>query len=228
MPDSAPLPRLTLPVEGMSCASCVGRVERALAAVPGVAEARVNLAAESVTVSGAAPVAALAEALSRAGYALPMREVRLAIGGMSCASCVGRVERALLAVPGVLSARVNLADESALVTLARDVPDGTLLAAATRAGYSARAAETAPAEGETRARLELAAALLLAAPFLVGMLGMALGRDWMPPGWAQLALAAPLQLWLGARFWRAGLAAARAGAANMDLLVAIGTTAASK
>lgn len=229
--SAAAAPRLTLPVAGMTCASCAERVERALCRVPGVAAARVNLAAETAEVAGTAPVTALVEAVTRAGYAVPERRLELRIGGMTCASCAGRVERALRRVPGVLEASVNLAAETATVRAVKGVEEAALAAAVARAGYRVIQAE---AEGEdaaeaarlARERRELILAGALTAPFLLGMLGLAFGRDWMPGGWVQLALATPVQFWLGARFYRAGFAALRAGTGNMDLLVALGTTAA--
>jgi Cu+-exporting ATPase len=157
----------------------------------------------------------------------------LSVEGMTCATCAGRVERALSRVPGVVEARVNLATDRATVRALPGTSWQTLAAAIAAAGYAAHPVETAapgptpyrpPAwNAETR---DLAVAAILTAPFLLGMLGMALGQDWMPPGWAQLALATPVQFWHGARFYRAGWAALRAGTGNMDLLVAIGTTAA--
>ncbi|WP_135465718.1 heavy metal translocating P-type ATPase [Crenalkalicoccus roseus] len=229
-PPDRTLPALSLPVEGMTCASCAGRVERALARVPGVAEARVNLAAERAEVTGDAPLPALVEAVAKAGYAVPETRLDLAIGGMTCASCAGRVERALARVPGVLEARVNLAAERAHIRALRGVDEAALAAAVARAGYRVLRAEAQGEEAEAarhrRQRRDLLLAALLTAPFLAGMLGMALGRDWMPNGWVQLALASPVQFWLGARFYRAGWAALRAGTGNMDLLVAMGTTAA--
>ncbi|WP_371819041.1 heavy metal translocating P-type ATPase [Roseococcus sp. SDR] len=224
MDRHTPLPRLTLPIEGMSCASCVGRVSRALEAVPGVAGVEVNLASESAQVQGTAALPTLDAAVRGAGYALREQVIELQVTGMSCASCVGRVERALQAVPGVLAVAVNLASERATLQVLAGTPMDSLEAALGRAGYGVTAETT-----ETRvprATLELALAGLLAAPFLIGMLGMALGQDWMPGGWWQLALATPLQFVLGARFYRGALGALRARTGNMDLLVALGTTAA--
>jgi Cu+-exporting ATPase len=219
---------LTLPVTGMTCASCAGRVERALAAVPGVANAHVNLAAEAAEVEGAAPVPVLAQALSRAGYGLREETVELAITGMTCASCASRVERALAAVPGVLEAAVNPASERATLRAIAGLDPAKLVAAVERAGYGVASADAQ--DGEAKARraedLRLGAATLLTAPFLLGMIGMLFGADWMPGGWWQLALATPMQFWIGARFYRAGWAALRAGTGNMDLLVAMGTSAA--
>jgi Cu+-exporting ATPase len=224
----------TFPVEGMTCASCVGRVERALEKVPGVREASVNLATETATVvtDRDAPHEAVAAAVRNAGYEVPQASVDLAIEGMTCASCVGRVEKALAGVPGVLSATVNLATERATVETAAAVDSRALIAAVERAGYTAHAAPggavstvSAPSSRQ-RDWWPVALAALLSLPLAVPMIITALGGHWMLPGWVQLLLATPVQFWLGARFYRAGWKALRAKTGNMDLLVAIGTSAA--
>ena len=223
---------LTLPVEGMTCASCVGRVERALAKVPGVAQASVNLATESASVALAERVSAeaLAAAVEHAGYAVPHDTAELRIEGMTCASCVTRVERALAAVPGVLSASVNLATEQAHVERLRGAAGAAaLMAAVQKAGYAAHvlsAEQDAPAAAPSRGGWKVVLAALLSLPLVLPMLGDLFGRHWMLPPLAQWLLATPVQFWLGARFYRAGWKALRAGSGNMDLLVALGTSAA--
>ena len=147
----------SLAVEGMTCASCVGRVERALKAVPGVAEANVNLATEraEVTFTGAPDPAALIAAIDAAGYGVPRETVELAIGGMTCASCVGRVERTLRSVPGVIEASVNLATERASVAVSRGaVTASELIRAVETAGYEAApvAADGASSDAEAERR----------------------------------------------------------------------------
>ena len=245
-PISQPVALLdwSLPVEGMTCASCVGRVERALQKVPGVVEASVNLATEAASVR-AAPGIGLADlrvAVEKAGYTVGESSVTLAIDGMTCASCVSRVEKALLRVPGVLRAEVNLATESASVTLAtRHIDEAALmalLAAVERAGYTARPqhagsaaiggvdAGTGSASRRSSQWWPVAVAAALSAPLVLPMIGLLFNEHWMLPGWVQLALATPVQFWLGARFYRAGWKALRAGSGNMDLLVALGTSAA--
>ncbi len=241
---------LRLPVEGMSCASCAGRIERALAVLPGVESASVNVVSAIAEVRGATlpPAAQVIAAVEKAGYRVPVGEVELAIEGMHCASCVGRVERALAAVPGVLEASVNLATERARVRTAGAADPSVLGEAVRKAGYRIAAPDTpiatagratpagtgqgqAPApsparpgpSGEAR---HLLIAAVLAAPLVLPMAGMPFGRHWMLPGWIQLVLATPVQFWLGARFYRAGWGALRAGTGNMDLLVALGTTTA--
>jgi Cu+-exporting ATPase len=233
--DTPPSRELSLPVEGMTCASCVARVEKALRRVPGVTGANVNLATESASVTAQAgtPREALVRAIEDAGYTVPRESVSLAIEGMACASCVGRVEKALAAVPGVRSASVNLASERAEVALARDVPTATLMAAVEKAGYRATPIDSTlgPSDrlaGSARGAHDwwpVALAALLSLPLVLPMLVKAVGVHWMAPGWVQWLLATPVQFWLGARFYRAGWKALRAGTGNMDLLVAIGTTA---
>ncbi len=231
----AALTRINLPIDGMTCASCVARVERAITAVPGVASASVNLATESASIELAAGAPAggdaLVAAVDRAGYAVPIERIGLAIDGMTCATCVGRVERALAAVPGVLEATVNLATAQAqvLATARGAAIRGALVAAVRRAGYEAQVlGGTVPAAPsrphDAGWRVALAAAL--SAPLALPMLGDLIGAHWMLPAAWQLALAAPVQFWLGARFYRAGWKALRAGSGNMDLLVALGTSAA--
>lgn len=155
----------------------------------------------------------------------------LPIEGMTCASCVARVEKALSQVPGVLSASVNLATERAEVQLAsQDVDIESLIAAVRKAGYEARRPSVAGDTPALRARRwpdwwPVAIAALLSAPLALPMVGLLFGQAWMLDGWWQLALATPVQFWLGARFYRAGWKALKAGAGNMDLLVALGTSA---
>jgi P-type Cu+ transporter len=237
------LRQINLPIDGMTCASCVGRVEKAIAAVPGVAAASVNLAlaSASVEIQPGTEIDTLIAAVDRAGYTVPHASTELAIDGMTCASCVGRVERALAGVPGVLEASVNLATQRAHVVHA-DPADGAatgtdmaaqLLAAVQRAGYQAQplgadaaGAPASPLRRRHDAGWRVAVAALLSAPLALPMIGDALGLHWMLPAWLQFALATPVQFWLGARFYRAGWKALRAGSGNMDLLVALGTSAA--
>ncbi|MFZ5606704.1 MAG: heavy metal translocating P-type ATPase [Pseudomonadota bacterium] len=156
--------------------------------------------------------------------------LRLDIEGMTCASCVGRVEKALRKVEGVREASVNLATETAAV-IAPGVPAARLLQAVEQAGYHARVhAEAAPPPTMTpaisRETRHLWLAALLSLPLAAPMLLMPFGVHWALPGWAQWLLATPVQFWLGGRFYRAGFAALRARSGNMDQLVALGTSAA--
>jgi Cu+-exporting ATPase len=224
---------IRLPIQGMTCASCVARVERALEKLPGVRDVAVNLATETATVVADEPLTqqALVEAVEGAGYEVPRATETLGIEGMTCASCVARVERQLAKVPGVTAVAVNLATERATVQALAGTPIEEMRAAIERAGFKAIVDASAQGAGTTmRERLPswwpVAVSALLTLPLVLPMLGGLFGADWMLPGWIQLALATPVQFWLGARFYRAGWKALRAGTGNMDLLVALGTSAA--
>ncbi|OIN51992.1 copper-translocating P-type ATPase [Pseudomonas azotoformans] len=155
----------------------------------------------------------------------------LPISGMTCASCAGRVERALGKVPGVQSVSVNLANERAHVEVLGQMDPSVLIAAVDKAGYTASlpqsetATDVDQARRLHRERWSLLLAILLALPLVLPMLVEPFGLHWMLPAWAQFALATPVQFIFGARFYIAAWKAVRAGAGNMDLLVAIGTSA---
>nr|WP_255528808.1 heavy metal translocating P-type ATPase [Roseomonas sp. KE0001] len=242
---------LSLPIEGMTCASCVGRVERALAKVPGVTQASVNLATERADLrfTGQPDLPAVLAAIDRAGYAVVEETTELSIEGMTCASCVGRVERALKAVPGVLEASVNLATERALVRHAGSAVDAAALEAAVRrAGYKARRTvfEAADArvdrERETRER-ELSSlwrATLLAAALTAPLFLLEMGSHFVPgvhewvaasigmeAAWyLQFGLATLVVFGPGLRFHRKGWPNLLRGGPDMNSLVALGTGAA--
>jgi len=164
------------------------------------------------------PVAALAHP----------NDIQLQVTGMTCASCVARVEKALKKVPGVSSASVNLATERVSIQAPAGVPVSALKAAIEKAGYGA--SEVQPTQAEQPQRWPdwwpVAVSAVLTMPLVAPMLAQLFGIGWMLAGWLQLALATPVQFWLGARFYRAGWKAVRAGTGNMDLLVALGTSAA--
>ncbi|WP_305042134.1 heavy metal translocating P-type ATPase [Geoalkalibacter sp.] len=241
---------LSLGIAGMNCASCVGRVEKALRAVPGVAEASVNLATERARVvftAGAADAAAVVEAVRAAGYRPKVETRELLIQGMNCASCVGRVEKALRAVPGVLDAQVNLATGRATLEVAAGALDNAVLIEAVgKAGYAASetgaAEEGRDREGEEREaeRRELRRALLFAAAltlplFILDMgshvvpalgrgLEQALGRQNL--FYVYFVLASLVQFGPGLRFYRKGWPALLRGGPDMNSLVMLGTSAA--
>lgn len=230
--SNADLVDLTFKVEGMTCASCVTRVEKALKSVPGVENASINLATEKATVRAKPTIGfdTLSAAVEKAGYDVQSETVSLSISGMTCASCVMRVEKALKKVPGVTDASVNLATEKAQIT-AVGVPVDRLIAAVEKAGYGAAVASDTPISKEQKGRTlptwwPVALSALLSLPLVAPMLGMPFGYHWSLPGWLQMALATPVQFWLGARFYKAGWKALLARSGNMDLLVAIGTSAA--
>ena len=221
---------LQFPITGMTCSSCVARVEKALAATPGVTRASVNFATEEASVQGDGTVtlATLKAVVDKAGYGIGEHTLRLTVGAMTCASCVGRVEKALLKVPGVLSAQVNLATETAEVHTTGSALLPALIAAVEKAGYSATAMQddTPPTPASGAPWWPVAVSAALTAPLVLPMVGLLFGQAWGLNGWLQLALSTPVQFWLGARFYIAGFKAVRARAGNMDLLVALGTSAA--
>ena len=221
-----------LPIAGMTCASCAGRVEKALAKVPGVTSVSVNLATEQARIQAPTDsLPLLLEAVAQAGYSVPSQTVELNIGGMTCASCAGRVEKALAKVPGVTNATVNLASERAHIESLGPVDPARLIEAVTKAGYSAQLTENVHATQDDqhkrlrRERWSLVAAIVLALPLVLPMLVEPFGLHWMLPAWAQFLLATPVQFILGARFYVAAWKAVKARAGNMDLLVALGTSA---
>lgn len=157
-------------------------------------------------------------------------ELTLPITGMTCTSCSGRIEKALLAVPGVESAQVNLASETARVRLAGSTPAARLVEAVTAAGYRT----TLPAVDKLSAShssttgegWQVVIGAILALPIVIPMVAQFLGEHWWIPSWTQFVIATIVQFWLGMRFYRAGWQALRARVGNMDLLVSIGTSAA--
>ncbi|MGA0565068.1 heavy metal translocating P-type ATPase [Ancylobacter sp. VNQ12] len=234
-----------LPIEGMSCASCVGRVEKTLKAVPGVETASVNLATERAEVTGSGPIAygALVAAVEGAGYTVPSTRTELAIEGMTCASCVARVERALASVPGVAAARVNLATERA--TVEGSIDAALLVNAVEDAGYDARvvaagspdASAVARKEAETAGlKRDLTVAVLLTAPIVVLEMGshlvpaihdLIMQTIGMQANWyIQFALTTLVLFVPGRRFYTKGLPALARFAPDMSSLVAVGTLAA--
>lgn len=224
---------LVLPVKGMTCATCAGRVEKALDALPGV-KATVNLSSDEADVlfdATAVAPARLVEAIERAGYDVAHETRELAIIGMTCATCAGRVEKALRAVQGVTGAEVNLASEKAMVEgYAGVLRPADLIAAVRRAGYDGelltgdaerdRALLAAEDRRLKRETWRIGAAVMLSAPLLLPMVSVPV------PGWLQLLLATPVQFILGARFYTGSWKALRARTGNMDLLVALGTSTA--
>ncbi|HCK4083367.1 TPA: heavy metal translocating P-type ATPase, partial [Pseudomonas aeruginosa] len=237
---------ISLPIEGMTCASCVGRVEAALAKVEGVASVSVNLATERADIRLNRPVdrMALIQAIEKVGYDVPQGTIELAIGGMTCASCVGRVEKALKAVPGVTEAVVNLATERATVRGVAAVAD--LIAAIEKVGYEANPVDTGAqadeeaAEKKDAERAELKRDLTLAAVLALPVFVLEMGSHMIPgmhewvastigiqQSWylqfvlTLLVLAIP-----GWRFYEKGFPALFRLGPDMNSLVAVGTAAA--
>ncbi|MFZ1885325.1 MAG: heavy metal translocating P-type ATPase [Rhodoplanes sp.] len=238
---------LSLRIQGMTCASCVGRVERALKKVPGVVDASVNLATEDAhVVADPALVNAntLIGAVKGAGYEPEVAQTTFAIGGMSCASCVARVESAVRRLPGVVEANVNLATEKAnisyfpkMLTLAK-IADAIAAAGYTASPEDAQASAKSE-DGKDGELLALRRNFVFATAFTVPLVIVAMGKDipglrevmfrllpehaWM---WIEFLLATPVQLYAGSRFYRSGWAELRHLNPGMNSLVMLGSSAA--
>ena len=235
--------RLTLPIKGMTCASCVSHVTHALEDVPGVEQVDVNLATEKATVkleSEAVKLDGLVEAVEDAGYGVGTEKVTLAIGGMTCASCVTHVEHALKDIQGVASASVNLATDQAKVEYVESLTGmEDFRDAIADAGYSVEGVtEETDAETEqqrlarTKEIKTLTRKVVLAgAVGTVIMTLMYIPLETLRVTEFQLNLAlwlmaTPVQFWAGAQFYRATWGAAKHRTTNMNTLVAVGTSVA--
>ena len=236
-----------LSIEGMSCASCVGRVDRALSGLEGIGDVSVNLANETarMTVDGPERLAEAADTLDKLGYPARRASVTLNIASMSCASCVGRVDKAITAVPGVLEVNVNLASETATVTYLEGVTGpAAFIATATEIGYPAEIAE-ASSSGDRVARKEEEAReirhrTILAAVLALPVFVMEMGSHLVPgmhefiggtigheASWViQFLLTTAVLLGPGRVFYQKGIPALIKGVPDMNSLVAVGTGAA--
>ncbi|GGO33837.1 heavy metal translocating P-type ATPase [Deinococcus humi] len=244
---------IELGVQGMTCASCVGRVERGLKKVEGVESVNVNLATERATVTYDPAVATpqiLLDKVKDVGYEPVVSHIELGVQGMTCASCVGRVERGLQKVDGVLNATVNLATERASIAyLPSSVSPGQLKAAIRASGYEVLEQQAGLSredqEREVRARevTHLRGQVMFSAAFaiplmLIAMVPMLIPavNDWLMTtfgdgvmgtlNWVMLALAVPIQFGPGRRFYRLGWKSLKMKSPDMNALVMIGTSAA--
>lgn len=237
---------ISLPIEGMTCASCVGRVEAALTKVPGVKNVSVNLTTERATIQATEGVdpTALIEAVHKTGYEVPTSKIELNVIGMTCASCVGRVEKALRSVPGVFEATVNLATERA--SIIGSVGPAELISAIERIGYEAKVVDSlsslqAVAESQKESELfKLKRDLILAAALSLPVFLMEMGAHLIPgvhelimdtismkTSWyMQFVLTALVLAFPGRRFYQKGFPALFRIAPDMNSLVAVGTAAA--
>lgn len=233
--NSTPLKHIELPIEGMTCAACAARIEKNLNKLPGV-EAAVNFANEKAQVNydeNQANAEVLIKAIEKAGFHIAPRTIQLQLHKMTCAACAGHIEKALNQLPGV-TATVNVATETARVSFIPGMmTTDRLIEAVVNAGYDAtEISESSHAEEKARrlaayqAELRLfwiAAALTL--PLVLQMGAMFTGHDMdMLPRWLQWLLATPVQFWIGRRFYTGAWHSLRGGGANMDVLVALGTS----
>lgn len=233
----------SLSIKGMTCASCVGRVERSLNKLAGVSSANVNLATERADISfiNTADISATIAAIENAGYEVVKDSIDVSIKGMTCASCVGRVERALLKVPGVISANVNLATERAQVTITRGMNSTELLSTIEKNGYKAQIVSSDSNATDLVNEMKmhkraLCTAFILTLPVFILEMGSHLVpgmHDWimqtigMQTNWyLQSALTFIVLFGPGIRFFQKGIPTLFAGAPDMNSMVAVGTIAA--
>jgi P-type Cu+ transporter len=243
-----PTEKISLPISGMTCASCAAHVEKALREVNGVTSAFVNLATEKATVEylpGEASVADFKKAVKDAGYGVPeeagKKKVTFGVTGMTCASCVSHVEKALKEVPGILSVNVNLATERATVEYDPDETSVTdFKKAVESAGYGIGAEVSQEiarpdvlAEASRREITALRSRLIVAGTIGAYMMLVALSEftgGWLPAAFGNKyllwALATPVQFWAGWQFYKGAWGALKHRTANMNTLIAVGTSAA--
>ncbi|GBE32014.1 copper-exporting P-type ATPase A [bacterium BMS3Bbin05] len=225
---------ITIPLKGMSCAACVATVEKAINNIDGVSSATANFASEKATVNFGSPVqiAEIIEAVRREGYDVLISKIELSIKGMTCASCVSAVEKALMSLNGVMSASVNLASEKASVEYVSTVTGVEDMKKAVKdAGYEAVIITGEYADREKIEREKeysglkkrLITSAVLSSLIIIGTLAdIPVLSNW----YLLLVLATPVQFWAGFRFYKAAIAALRHFSTNMNTLIAVGTSSA--
>ncbi|KTA79838.1 heavy metal translocating P-type ATPase [Aeromonas salmonicida] len=233
---------LQLPLSGMSCANCASRISTALNQLEGVT-ATVNFALEqaAIELSDPARLPEVLDSITGQGYGYGHETLSFQIRGMTCAGCSARLNKMLAALPGVISAEVNFSIEQARIELVpgmqtpaslreriEELGFGAQLAQGSASGrrQQLQAREEQEAAAAHKALLQVVMSALLTLPLLVGMIAMAGLLPWHLPAWLELVLATPVQFWIGARFYRGAWLALKNRAANMDVLVATGTSAA--
>ncbi len=236
----------TVSIEGMTCASCVGRVEKALNKIEGVQSVVVNLATEKATIHSDLPInySEIIKTIEKTGYSVIKKPaIELMVEGMTCASCVGRVEKALNKVDGVQSVAVNLATEKAVIQTYSDVNVDALIAAVKRAGYNAQLVQqnsTEQLDQKANEQEHLKQDLIIAAVFAVPVFILEMGSHLIPAfhhavatqigilnSWyIQFVLTTLILVFPGRRFYQKGIPALFRLAPDMNSLVAVGTLAA--
>ncbi|MNF51372.1 Copper-exporting P-type ATPase A [compost metagenome] len=233
---------IQLPISGMSCANCASRISTALNKLDGV-QATVNFALEqaAIELSQDARLPEVLDSIEAQGYGYGSESLSFQISGMTCAGCSARLGKMLTTLPGVLSADVNFSLEQARITLVPGAQTPASLRGQIEAlGFGAQLAqgsasarrqqlqerEAQEAAIAHKALIQVVVSALLTLPLLVGMVAMAGLLPWHLPAWLELALATPVQFWIGARFYRGAWLALKNRSANMDVLVATGTSAA--
>ena len=219
-------------VTGMTCTTCAATIQKGLAETPGVEQANVSFASEKASIEydpAKVSLVKIKDAISELGYGTATKKSIFPVGGMTCASCVARVEQALSSIPGVISASVNLASEKATVEYIEGTEIASLRRAVKEAGYELSSEAETLEDVTTAARREIRAtrnrfvlAIILGALILV----LGFGPSFIGKPYLLWALATPVQFWAGWRFYRGAWGALRHRTADMNTLIAVGTSAA--
>ncbi len=234
MPDETKLgkKKATIPVTGMTCTTCAATIEKGLAKTPGVEQARVSFASEKASIEydpAQVDLAKIKDTISQLGYGAATQKSIFPVGGMTCASCVARVELALTSVPGVVSASVNLASEKATVEYLEGTDVADLRRAVAEAGYNLGSEAETLEDVTVAARRQIRATrnrFILAIILGALIMGLGFGPSFIGKPYLLWALATPVQFWAGWRFYRGAWGALRHRTADMNTLIAVGTSAA--
>ena len=237
--DEAKLPKaqekIDLAVTGMTCAACSARIEKQLNKLDGVEKTSVNLSSERASViydSTKVSPEQIIERIKKTGYDVENQKFEVEITGMTCAACASRIEKQLKKADGILQASVNLASEKAIIEYVPGVIDkDRMISIVEKTGYGAKEIQENEEERQDRKATEYKKELyffwsgvVLTLPLFVQMIRMLTGSSWMLPVWLQFILATVVQFVIGWRFYRGAYHALRGGGANMDVLVALGTS----
>jgi len=224
--------KATIPVTGMTCTTCAATIEKGLAETPGVEQARVNFASEKASIEydpAKVDLAKIKDTISQLGYGTATKKSIFPVGGMTCASCVARVEQALNSVPSVISASVNLASEKATVEYLEGTDIADLQRAVAESGYTLGSEAETLEDVTTAAQREIQALrnrFILAAVLGLSILALMWTPSFVGKPYLLWALATPVQLWAGLRFYRGAWGALKHKTADMNTLIAVGTSAA--
>ena len=230
--NSAKPEKARIHITGMTCTTCAGTVEKGLSRTEGVEQAKVNFASEEATVEydpARVDLVKIRDTISQLGYGVATRKSIFPVGGMTCAACVARVEKALSDVPGVISAGVNLASDKATVEYVEDVNVADLRKAVKEAGYElgpeAETLEDVTTAAQRESRI-VRNRFIFAAVIAILIMALGWGPLFIGKPYLLWALATPVQFWAGWRFYRGAWGALKHRTADMNTLIAMGTSAA--
>jgi Cu+-exporting ATPase len=230
--DAKKSEKASIPITGMTCTTCAATIEKGLAETPGVEQARVNFASEKASIEydpTKVDLAKIKNTIAQLGYGTATKKSIFPVGGMTCASCVARVEEALSSVPGVVSANVNLASEKATVEYTEGTDFADLRRAVQDAGYKLGSEAETLEDVTTAAQREVRTIrnrFILAAFLAALIMVLGFGPSFLGKPYLLWALATPVQFWAGLRFYRGMWGALRHKTADMNTLIAVGTSAA--